>query len=272
MDNRAIGIFDSGVGGLSSVKKMLSNHPEESILYFGDTGRAPYGSRTREEIVSMSLQDVHFLRTFDLKAILIACNTITVCSLKALREANPDIPIIGVVDSAAEAAARATKNRKVGVIATKATIDSDAYAQKIKEFAPDTEVFSAACPKFVPLIEAGKISPENEELAAAIREYCTELKEAGVDTLILGCTHYPLIAEAVGLFMGEGVQLIDSGAEPVKTVIRMLEEKEALAEKEKEGKEFYFCSGDVDAFGYVADLFLKKDISSKSMRINIENF
>lgn len=272
MDNRPVGIFDSGVGGLSAVKAMLQAAPNESIIYFGDTARVPYGNKSRNEITCLSMQDVNFLRIFNLKTILIACNTITANCIDALRAANQDIPIIGVVESAASAAAEATRNKKIGVIATQATVESGIYRQKLEDTLPGVKVFEQKCPKFVPLIERGHISPDDPKLIPVVEEYCRGLKDENVDVVILGCTHYPLIQEAIRNYMGSGVTLIDSGGESVKAVLKGLSEKNQKAAPLIKGSDKYFCSGDVGRFGTVANMFLQKNIQPYASEINIERF
>lgn len=272
MDNRPVGIFDSGVGGLSAVKAMLTTAPNESIIYFGDTARVPYGNRSRSEITCLSMQDVNFLRIFNLKTILIACNTITASCIDELRMRNRDIPIIGVVESAADAAAKATRNKKIGVIATQATVESGVYKKKLKKAVPDAEIFEQKCPKLVPLIESGHIRPDDPELVPVIGEYCRRLKEEAVDVVILGCTHYPLIQEAVQNYMGKDVTLIDSGGESVKAVLDGLSANNQKAAASVQGSDKYFCSGDVKQFGAVANMFLQKNIRPFAAEINIERF
>lgn len=272
MDNRPIGIFDSGVGGLSAVRAMYEREIPESFIYYGDTARVPYGNRSREEITRFSLQDVRFLRSHDLKAILIACNTITVNSIDALREANPDLPIVGVVDAAAAAAAKAGKNGRFGIISTVSTAQSGVYAEKLKALRPGAEVYSQGCPKFVPLIESGHIAPDDAELLPAVEEYLAPIKAFGVDTLILGCTHYPLIREAVQNYMGPDVTLIDSGAESIDAVLSILRERDALAAPGTEVSRRFYCSGRLEEFEHVAEMFLDRSIRGLAEEIDITKF
>ena len=272
MDNRPIGVFDSGVGGLTAVRAMLRDYPNESIAYFGDTARVPYGNREKDDIVNLSLQDGRFLRTKGVKALLIACNTITCNAGEELSVDNPDIPVVGTVDAASAAAAAVTKNKRIGVIATNATIRSGAYETALKALLPDVEVTGQGCPKLVPLIESNHILPGDDMIEEAAAEYLAPLKAAGVDVVILGCTHYPLIAQVVANYMGEGVALIDSGAESAKAIIKTLTETEGLAEADAKASVDYYCSANLDQFCTVAEVFLSKDIRDSASEINIDEF
>ncbi len=212
MDDRPIGVFDSGLGGLTTVRELCRLLPEEDIVYFGDTGRVPYGSRSRETIVKYARQDVAFLRTFDLKTIVIACGTVSTTALDVLAAENP-IPVLGVVAPAARAAARATRSGSIGLIGTQASIRSGAYERLIRAENPAARVLAQPCPLFVPLVENGRFRPGDVVIETVAAEYLAPLKEAGVDTLVLGCTHYPLLEKVIGAYMGPEVRLINSGAE-----------------------------------------------------------
>ena len=203
MDDRPIGVFDSGLGGLTTVRELCRLLPEEDIVYFGDTGRVPYGSRSRETIVKYARQDVAFLRTFDLKTIVIACGTVSTTALDVLAAENP-IPVLGVVAPAARAAARATRSGSIGLIGTQASIRSGAYERLIRAENPAARVLAQPCPLFVPLVENGRFRPGDVVIETVAAEYLAPLKEAGVDTLVLGCTHYPLLEKVIGA-LGPGV-------------------------------------------------------------------
>lgn len=272
MDNRPIGVFDSGVGGLTAARALLRDHPNESIVYFGDTARVPYGSRTKEDITVLSLQDGRFLRTKGVKALLIACNTITCNAGEELCQDNPDIPVVGTVDAATAAAAAATKNGRIGIIATEATVRSGAYDTALKALKPDVQVFSQGCPKLVPLIETNHINPGDALIEEAAAEYLAPLKAEGVDVVILGCTHYPLIAQVVANYMGEGVALIDSGAESAKAIIKTLTETGGLADPDAKAEVNYYCSARLNDFETIAKVFLNKDINGSAFEINIEEY
>ena len=211
-DNRSIGVFDSGMGGLTAVRRLHALMPKENIIYFGDTSRVPYGTRGRDTIVKYARQDVAFLRQFDLKAIVIACNTVSSVALDLLAEEN-NIPIIGTVEPACRRAMTMTKNGRVGVIGTAATMRSGAYEKYLHKKDGTLRLFTQACPLFVPLVENGRVHRGDIVIETVAAEYLAPLKETGVDTLILGCTHYPLLEEVISDYMGPDVTLIDSGAE-----------------------------------------------------------
>ena len=269
MDNRSIGVFDSGLGGLTAVKQIMQELPNESIVYFGDTGRVPYGSRSKETIIKYSKSDMSFLLQKDVKIIVVACGTVSSVALPKLRETVP-ISLIGVVEAAAEAAISATKNNKVGVIGTKGTIKSGAYERYINSKNPKIKTFSKACPLFVPLVENGHFDTMVAELV--VEEYLTEIKKNGVDTLILGCTHYPLLKNTIARFMGEGVTLIDAGAEVSKLLKRTLKEKDMLAEKPTAEQYKYYVSDDIDGFESLGGMFLEQTLSNKVEKIDIEKY
>ena len=242
MDNRPIGVFDSGLGGLTAVRELQRLLPGEDIIYFGDTARVPYGGRSRDTLVRYARQDVAFLRTFDLKAIVIACGTVSTTALDVLTEEN-DIPIWGVVEPAAEAAARSTKNGLVGLIGTQATIRSGAYERRIAAEAPGVRVLSRACPLFVPLVENGRFRPGDVVAETVAAEYLEPFQDAGVDTLVLGCTHYPLLTEVIGNCMGPGVTLVNVG----EKCARRVRGKPLLCQRQRGG---FFPSGlDLPAAG-----------------------
>ena len=215
MDHRPIGVFDSGLGGLTAVREIMEVLPGTEIVYFGDTGRVPYGTRSRETIIRYTRQNIRFLKTFHIKALLIACGTASSVALQEVA-ADEDFPVIGVVESAARKAVRITQNRRIGIIGTRATILSGSYDRLIRALDPQAVTFSAVCPLFVPLVENGRVRPGDPILELAVAEYLTPLRDQGIDTLILGCTHYPIIAEAIGNFMGDGVSLVNSGREAAR--------------------------------------------------------
>ena len=268
MDQKPIGVFDSGLGGLTAVRELRRLLPGEDIVYFGDTGRVPYGSRSKDTIIKYAQQDVAFLRTFDLKAIMIACGTVSTTALDLLSAENP-IPILGVVEPAAVAAAGSTRNGKIGLIATQASIRSGAYERYIARENPEAQVFAKACSLFVPLVENGRIHRGDVVIETVVAEYLTPLKEAGVDTLVLGCTHYPLLEEVIGDFMGPDVALISAGGEGARAVARRLTEDDALARREK-GSARYFVSDTVDDFARLATAFLREEVAGQVEQVDIE--
>ena len=260
MDNRPIGVFDSGLGGLTAVRELQRLLPGEDIIYFGDTGRVPYGGRSRDTIIRYARQDVAFLRTFDLKAIVIACGTVSTTALDVLTAEN-DIPVWGVVEPAARAAAAATKNGRVGLIGTQATIRSGAYERRIAQGAPQIQVMAAACPLFVPLVENGRFRRGDAVAELVTAEYLQAMKDAGVDTLVLGCTHYPPLSEVSGGFMGPQVALINSGEACAAQVAVQLKEMDALTDAAA-GKRLYYVSDTIADFSRLADIFLGESVKS----------
>ena len=205
MDNRPIGVFDSGLGGLTGVKELRKRLPHENIVYFGDTGRVPYGSRSPETILQYARQDIAFLLSQNVKCIMAACGTVS-STYPAAEAALLPVPYLGVVDAAAREAAFSTRNRRIGVIGTAATIRSRSYETLLRKLVPGVEITARPCPLFVPLVEAGYVDHSAEDKQEVTRlviaQYLTEVRDAGVDTLILGCTHYPLIKTMIGEFMG----------------------------------------------------------------------
>ena len=221
MDNRPIGIFDSGVGGLTVTGRVLQVMPNEEIVYFGDTARVPYGSKGKETITRFSCQDVRFLLSKNVKAVIVACNTASSNSLEQLRESF-DVPVFGTVIPGAAEAAKKTKNKKVGIIATAATVRSGAYEKEIKKADSQIEVYAKACPLFVPLAEEGWVDDEITYLTA--KRYIEPLLEKGVDTIILGCTHYPLLRSRIREYMGERIQIVNPAYETAMDLKRVLAE------------------------------------------------
>lgn len=260
MDNRPIGIFDSGVGGLTAVRRLIQEAPNESIVYFGDNLRAPYGDRTVEEIRTLSVANARFLRARDVKALIIACNTSTASAMDVLASENADIPTAGTVRPTAEEAVRLSTGGRIGVIATTATIRSGLYEKTIRALRPDAEVLSLACPKLVPLVESGHREVGDSELMAALREYMEPFRAAEVDTMVLGCTHYPLIEDAILTALGRETVMVDSGGACASAVLRELREKGALADGSAPRRERYYCSGSRERFASVARGFLGRDI------------
>ena len=269
MDDRPIGVFDSGLGGLTAIKKLAVVLPNEEIIYLGDTGRVPYGSRSRETIVKYAFEDMAFLSTFDIKAMVVACNTVSSAALGELSRASK-FPIFGVVDAPAARAAQVTRNKRIGVIGTEATIRSGAYEKRLREYMPEAEVFSTACPLFVPLVENGRTSRDDIVVTTIASEYLAPLKEQGIDTLVLGCTHYPLLMDVLSDTMGPGVQLIDSGAETSVAVAGVLEKEEMLTGRTDAGKRRYFVTDRIEGFSQLASLFLGDDIKGSVTQVSLD--
>lgn len=257
MDKRAIGVFDSGLGGLTSVKRLVELLPNEDIIYLGDTGRVPYGSRSRETIIKYTREDADFLIKYNVKAIVVACNTVSAAALDTV-EKEYGVPMIGAVDAAVRRALETTKNGKIGVIGTAATINSGIYPRKIGEISKDARVFTKACPLLVPLVENGRVNRGDVVTETVVREYLSPVIGAGVDTLILGCTHYPLLMDIISDIAGDGVALVNSGGVTAEFVAKWLEENDML--NDSGGSIEYYVTDDTDGFGEMASLFLQSDV------------
>ena len=268
MDRRPIGVFDSGMGGLTAVRELIHLMPEEDIVYFGDTGRVPYGSRSRDTIIKYARQDVAFLNTFDLKAVVIACGTVSTTALEVLEQENP-IPVLGVVRPAVAEAVAATRSGKIGLIGTQATIRTGAYEKYIARLRPDAQVTARACPLFVPLVENGRFRPGDLVVETVVREYLEEVKAQGVDTLMLGCTHYPLLRDVIGAYMGPRVELVDVGGECARWVNAQLAGQDLLAPPDRQGTHRYLVSDSTGDFASVASMFLGEDVTGDVEQIDI---
>ena len=266
-----IGVFDSGVGGLTVVREIMRQIPNEKIIYFGDTARVPYGSKSQETVTRYSEQIVRFLRTFQVKTIVVACNTASAYALDTL-EKDIDIPIIGVVKPGAKVAAEVTRNGRIGVIATEATIGSQIYTEYIKELNKDVTIYGKACPLFVPLVEEGLLQdPVTDEIA---RRYLAELIDIDIDTLILGCTHYPLIRSTLARTMGDKVTLVNPAYETALELKEMLETRNLLNRETPElGSNQYrfYVSDKAEKFVRFANSIIKYGILS-AKAVNIEEY
>jgi glutamate racemase len=254
----AIGVFDSGIGGLTVLHKIIETLPNENTVYLGDTARAPYGVKSVETVRRYSFENAGFLLEKDLKLVVVACNTSTAIALTGLRD-RLSIPIIGVIDPGVRGAIKSTRNKKIGIIGTEATIQSGAYTRALKESAPVVEVYSRARPLFVPLVEEGWT--DNEVAEMTVKAYLSSLKQSGIDTLILGCTHYPLLKQAIRNFMGNTVGLVDSAEETAKEVEAALE-KDALIRKNGNGVHSFFVTDAPDRFIKVGRRFLGEKVES----------
>lgn len=268
MDGRPIGVFDSGLGGLTALRELSALLPREDLIYFGDTGRVPYGGRSRQTLIKYARQDVAFLRGFAPKAIVIACGTVSTTALEELRREN-DIPIFGVVGPACRAAAAATRSGRIGLIGTQASIRSGAYERAVAPLRPGAQVTARACPLFVPLVENGRYRPGDVVVETVAAEYLAPVKAAGVDTLMLGCTHYPLLREVIAGYMGPEVTLVDVGAQCARYVAETLAARDALTDRTGPGTRRYFVSDDAGDFGQLASIFLGEDVGSRVEQIDI---
>ena len=251
--DKPIGIFDSGIGGLTVAKEIIKLLPYENIVYFGDTARVPYGIKSRETIIKFSLENTLFLLQKDVKMIVVACNTSSSYALPVVRK-HFKIPILGVIMPGAKEAVYATKNKKIGVIGTRATINSKAYEEEIGRLDPTIKVFSQACPMFVPIVEEGWV---NDDIAVKVaQKYLSPLKKKGIDTLILGCTHYPLLKKKIQKIMGKGVTLIDSAQQVAFEVTQVLSQEGLLNKKRGRPVREYYVTDEVAIFKNVAQRFL----------------
>lgn len=254
-----IGIFDSGIGGLTVAKRIISILPNENIVYFGDTARVPYGSKSNETVIEYSQQDARFLANKNVKLIIVACNTASSIAIKQLKE-NFDIPIIGMINPGTDLAIQSTKNRRIGIIGTSATINNKAYSTALKRKKSDLEIIEKPCPLFVPIAEEGWLDHEATRLIA--KEYLQELKEFGVDTLILGCTHYPLLSKTIQEIMGDDVALIDSGYAASLEVENYLNGRGVRNDSNQQGTYHFYVSDLPAKFKVVAERFLGTEIEN----------
>ncbi|MBK7143271.1 MAG: glutamate racemase [bacterium] len=268
-----IGVFDSGVGGLTVARELFKILPHEDVIYFGDVGRAPYGGRSKEIITSFTHQDVAFLMEHHVKFIICACNTASAVALDEVRKGS-DVQMIGVIEPGAKAAVARTQSGRIGVIGTVATISSNSYARTIHEIDPKIKVFSLACPLFVPLVEEGYINKEATYLIA--RDYLKTMKDVDVDTLILGCTHYPLLKHVIADVMGDRVMLIDSGEETARVARDLMQSEHLLnAATDKghnlPGEHKFFVSDVPEKFSSVATRFLGEVVDNIT-RVDISRY
>lgn len=257
MHQQAIAILDSGVGGLTVVKEVMRQLPREKIIYFGDTARTPYGPRSPEEVRLFTEQIVDYLIQYDPKTIVIACNTATAAALEYIK-AKVNVPVIGVIHPGARAAISATKTGRIGVIGTIGTINSGAYTTVLKELNPAIEIVSEACPTFVPLVEQGKYN--SEEAIVVVGDSLKDMKNHPIDCLILGCTHYPFLKDAIKEVMGSKVKLISSADETAREISTILHQKDRLARGNAIPVHQFFCSGDPEMFKKIALQWLGEQI------------
>ncbi|MFH1994941.1 MAG: glutamate racemase [Nitrospinota bacterium] len=261
-----IGIFDSGVGGLTVLQSIKKRLPKETLIYFGDTARVPYGTKSAETVTKFARQDIHFLMSQGVKMIVAACNTASALALDTLKK-EIDIPIIGVIEPGAKGAVAASLNKKIGVIGTEATINSDAYSLAIRRIDKNISVVSHACPLFVPMAEEGWGEHRIAKIAA--EEYLSAMK-GKVDTIVLGCTHYPLLKKTISKVVGKGVTLVDSAEETAKEVERCLAELNLLSDRT--GASSFYVSDNPNRFKLVGDNFLGNGSIGRVDKIDIDTF
>lgn len=268
MDNRPIGVFDSGLGGLTVVKELMNYLPNENIVYFGDTARIPYGTRSNETVIRYSQQCIKFLLSQGIKMIVIACNTVSSIGLGVVDKMF-DIPIIGVIEPGAKAAISATKNKIIGVIGTQGTIRSRAYEKAMTRKDPKIQIFSTPCSLFVPIVEEGWSNTKIALLTA--EEYLGSMKDKGIDTLILGCTHYPLLQDTIGQVMGAEVTLVNPAKDTALEVKKVLESKDILNKDGIDGEYEFFVSDLGEKFEDIGGRFLGREIRC-ARKIDIDRY
>lgn len=268
MNNSAIGIFDSGLGGLTAVKALTEIMPYENLIYFGDTKRTPYGNKDKGTLLQYAKQNIRFLKSLGVKVILAACGTIS--SYVSLIES--DLDVFGVIESTCQTAVNLTKNRRIGILGTQAAIKSNAYGKYISELENDILCYSQACPLLVPMIENGFTTSENGVLKTVLGFYISPLVEKEVDTIILGCTHYPIVEQAIRDIFGNGLSLVNPGKESAESLKVFLKSKGLDSDAQRIGNQKFYVSGDKEKFSKNAYLFLKKDISDELMTVEIEDF
>lgn len=254
---KPIGVFDSGIGGLTVVRQIASTLPNESIVYFGDTARVPYGSKSNDTVIEYALQDAHFLIEKNVKAIVVACNTVSAIALNVLKE-KFTVPIIGMITPGSQLALKHSQTKRIGVIGTRATISNHAYLNELKKNDPEVEVFEQACPLFVPLAEEGWTDHEATKLIA--EEYLIELRGLNIDTLVLGCTHYPILSKIIQQVIGDKVKLIDSGVASAEIVRQEINRIGLETNSHALGYQDFYVSDIPTTFKKVAELFLGQSI------------
>ncbi len=250
---KPIGVFDSGIGGLTVVKRISSALPEENIVYFGDTARVPYGSKSNDTVIEYSMEDAKFLMQKNVKAIVVACNTASSVAIETLKK-NFNVPVIGMIDPGAATAIKTTRNNRVGVIGTRATILNKAYSNKIRQLNPEIEVFETACPLFVPLAEEGWI--DHKATYEIAEEYLHDLRDENIDTLVLGCTHYPILSKVIQEIIGDDVTLVDSGIVAAEMIRDELDRTGLHTNSYSMGNQDLYVSDIPTKFREVAELFL----------------
>lgn len=263
-----IGVFDSGVGGLTVVREIMRQLPSENVIYFGDTARVPYGSKSKQTVLKFSRQIVRFLMTKNVKAIVFACNTASALALEDMRD-EIKVPVVGVVRPGAKMAVEMTETKSVGIIGTDATIKSGIYTDYIRQLDPDVTVVGKACPLFVPLVEEGFL--EDRITDDMVDRYLSELKSYNVDSLVLGCTHYPLIMNPIKRYMGNSVTLVNPAYETAKELKQLLKSEGLLNEKKQNTAYDFYVSDGVDKFKAFADRVLPVNVNDVNV-VDIESY
>lgn len=261
-----IGIFDSGVGGLTVVKALLEQMPAESFIYFGDTANVPYGNKSREQLFNYAHKIISFLIKKKVKAIIIACGTHSSITLPELSR-HYSLPMLGVVKAGARAAVKCSGNGKIGIAATQATVNSLAYSREIKNICPGFEVYETACSRFVPLVESGRLY--GEEVNKAVREYIGPLLERGIDTLVLGCTHYPFLVPAIEGFAGKNIITVDPSCQTIVEIREVFSQKGMLNDDNCRAFHHFYVSGNDDSF-YKVGKNLIGDTLKEVRKVNLD--
>lgn len=270
MNNSAIGVFDSGVGGLTCVKELIKLMPNENVVYLGDTARVPYGTRSKEKIAEYGRQDINFLERHNVKIVIVACGTVSsVLMTTPLFDGTKITEFSGVLEPAVQTACAVTKNNKIGVIGTPATIKSGAYGKAIRKIKPDAKVIGQACPMFVPLVENGYTQKDCQVTRLIAEEYLKIMKEKEVDTLIMGCTHYPMLKDIIGDIMGNDVKLISPGEEAAKYAKNVLTINDSLTDSTEKGHLELYCTDSVELFSENVKSFLGENINGEINKCNL---
>jgi glutamate racemase len=266
MNTQPIGVLDSGVGGLTVIKTMLAELPDEDFIYFGDTAHLPYGSKTPEQLITYAQDIMRFFNTFPVKAVVVACGTHSSVTLQHIIK-NYSIPLLGVVKAASRSAAAVTSNNRIGVLATHATVKSGTFTREIRVLQPDCTVLEVACPKFVPLVEAGKL--DDSDTRQAVREYIEPLLDRGIDTLVLGCTHYPFLAPVIKEFVGSQVKLVDPSHDTVEELKQVLQSHNLAQGSNPQPQRQFYVSGNHESFFTVGKL-LVGDVIKKVEQVPLD--
>ncbi len=259
LHKRPIGVFDSGIGGLTVARALFELLPNEDIIYLGDSARLPYGTKSKETVILYSIECLKFLLSKKVKMVVVACNTASSVAVPFLQKITK-IPVTGVLIPGSEAAVSQTKNNKIGVIGTKGTINSGSYKNQIHKVNKNVKVYSQACSLFVQLAEDGWTDNKIAELTA--KEYLSDIKTKGIDTMILGCTHYPILKKTIGKVVGKKIKLIDSGEETAKEVKLILDKKNLLNTQKKKGEHKFFVTDFPNNFHQIAERFLGTKIKN----------
>ena len=269
-NNKPIGVFDSGLGGLTVVKELRKILPYEDIVYFGDTGRVPYGTKSRDTIIKYAIEDERFLISKDVKMVIAACGTVS--AVASHTGDNLPVPFINVVEPTAIAAVNATKNGKIGILGTSATVNSKSFEKIIANLNPSIKTVSQACPMFVQLVESGWIERDNEVAIATAKRYLKPLVDAGVDTVILGCTHFPILSSIIGEIVGKDVVLVNSGKCAARAAAETLNDSDLLTSDSENGDLHFYVSDKPDTFSQTASILLGSDVDDVVEYADVSGF